>query len=78
MRDLRALAEQVLVAARTPFAFGEHELTVSASVGISIFPENGWTSAELVRSADTAMYKSKKNGRNVLSFAPAGGVLVYG
>ncbi len=68
MRDLRALAEQVLVAARTPFAFGEHELTVSASVGISIFPENGWTSAELVRSADTAMYKSKKNGRNVLSF----------
>jgi diguanylate cyclase (GGDEF)-like protein len=68
MRDLRVLAEQVLVAARTPFAFGEHELTVSASVGISIFPENGWTSAELVRSADTAMYKSKKNGRNVLSF----------
>lgn len=68
MPDLRSLAEQVLVAARSPFSFGEHQLTVSASVGVSIFPENGWTSAELVRSADTAMYKSKKNGRNVLSF----------
>ncbi|WP_297925145.1 GGDEF domain-containing protein [uncultured Agitococcus sp.] len=66
--ELQILAEQVLLAARTPFYFAGHELTVSASVGVSVFPDNGWTSAELVRSADMAMYKSKQRGRNALTF----------
>jgi EAL domain-containing protein (putative c-di-GMP-specific phosphodiesterase class I) len=35
---------------------------------VSVFPDNGWTSAELVRSADMAMYKSKQRGRNALTF----------
>lgn len=66
--QLQIFAEQVLLAARTPFYFAGHELTVSASVGVSVFPDNGWTSAELVRSADMAMYKSKQRGRNALTF----------
>ncbi|MGV8898688.1 MAG: putative bifunctional diguanylate cyclase/phosphodiesterase [Burkholderiaceae bacterium] len=65
---LDALAERVLQAARSPFLFDEHEMTVSASIGISVFPENGTTSPELLRSADAAMYSIKKNGRNALSF----------
>ncbi|MGS0743902.1 diguanylate cyclase domain-containing protein [Glaciimonas sp. GG7] len=65
---LDALAERVLVAARTPFMFEGNEMAVSASIGISIFPENGMTSPELLRSADEAMYRIKKNGRNALSF----------
>ncbi|MDO8332124.1 MAG: GGDEF domain-containing protein [Fluviicoccus sp.] len=65
---LRVLAERVLLAACTPFWFGGQELTVSASVGISLFPDNGWTGAELMRSADAAMYRSKQNGRNALNF----------
>ena len=63
-RQLKALAERVLLAARTPFCSSGQEMTVSASVGISVFPDNGWTGAELMRSADAAMYRSKKNGRN--------------
>ncbi len=66
--QLKVLAEQVLQAANQPFMFDEQALSVSASVGISVFPEHGWTSAELMRSADAAMYRSKKNGRNALSF----------
>ena len=67
--QLRALAEQVLLAARKPFLFGENELVLSASVGISVFPDNGWTGPELLRSADAAMYRSKQSGRNELSFS---------
>ncbi|PTQ87510.1 putative bifunctional diguanylate cyclase/phosphodiesterase [Agitococcus lubricus] len=66
--QLKALAERVLLAARTPFFWGEQELTVSASVGIALFPDNGWTGAELVRNADIAMYRSKQQGRNAISF----------
>jgi len=58
--QLKVLAEQVLQAANQPFMFGEQALSVSASVGISVFPEHGWTSAELMRNADAAMYRSKK------------------
>ncbi|MBI1891145.1 MAG: EAL domain-containing protein [Burkholderiales bacterium] len=71
--NLRALAERVLVAARTPFMFEEKELAVSASIGISIFGENGWTSQELLRSADEAMYRSKKAGRNAYYFFSGSG-----
>jgi diguanylate cyclase (GGDEF)-like protein len=61
---LSNLAEQVLEAARIPFAYEGVELTVSASIGVSRFPENGRTTPELLRSADTAMYRVKQNGRN--------------
>ncbi|WP_296444916.1 putative bifunctional diguanylate cyclase/phosphodiesterase [Rhodoferax sp. UBA5149] len=61
---MAALAENVLQAARTPFTYDGVEVTVSASIGISTFPENGETSPELLRSADAAMYRIKQNGRN--------------
>ncbi|MDY7549003.1 EAL domain-containing protein [Glaciimonas sp. CA11.2] len=67
-QQLNALASKVLQAACMPFLFDGNDMTVSASVGISIFPENGMTSPELLRSADAAMYRIKKNGRNALSF----------
>lgn len=71
--SLSALAEQVLQAACAPFQFEGHELKVSASVGISVFAENGWTPQELLRSADEAMYRSKKSGRNAYCFCSESG-----
>lgn len=65
---LTALAENVLQAARAPFNYEGIELTVSASIGISLFPDNGETSPELLRSADAAMYRIKQNGRNGCDF----------
>ena len=70
---LAMLAEQVLQAARTPFTYEGIELTVSASIGISTFPENGETSPELLRSADAAMYRIKQNGRNGCDFSGING-----
>jgi diguanylate cyclase (GGDEF)-like protein len=62
--SLSELASQVLEVARAPFQYDGVELTVSASIGISRFPENGQTPPELLRSADAAMYRIKQNGRN--------------
>jgi len=58
------LMAQVLTAASTPFVYEGAELTVSASVGYSIYPHGGTTAAALLQSADAAMYRVKNNGRN--------------
>lgn len=55
---------RVLDAASRPFTYEGAALTVSASIGVSRFPENGRTGPELLRSADAAMYRVKQNGRN--------------
>lgn len=69
--DLQAfaeVAERVRQAARQPMRHEGVELSLSASVGISLFPENGRTPPELLRSADAAMYRIKQNGRDGSDF----------
>lgn len=68
LERLQEVAEGILQAARTPFMVGGRELAISASVGISVFPDNGLSGAELLRHADSAMYRVKGNGRNGVSF----------
>ncbi len=65
---LKALAEKVLNAAGAAFQHRGVELSVSASIGISVYPENGTTTSELLRSSDTAMYRSKNMGGNLNCF----------
>ncbi|MEO7577172.1 MAG: EAL domain-containing protein [Massilia sp.] len=65
--EIDQVAEQVLHAARARFSYRQHELSVSASIGISIFPQHGGGTAELLHAADAAMYLSKRNGRNLAS-----------
>lgn len=66
-RDTRAaarVAQQLLHALREPFEVAGHELVVTASIGISFFPEDGQEQDTLQRHADAAMYKAKASGRN--------------
>jgi len=58
------VAQAVLRCARAPFDFEGVGLSLSASVGISRYPEDGRKSDELLRSADAAMYRIKQSGRN--------------
>ncbi|KMY85322.1 diguanylate cyclase/phosphodiesterase (GGDEF & EAL domain) with PAS/PAC sensor(s) [Candidatus Paraburkholderia calva] len=51
-----------------PFLAGDHEVQVSASVSIAIFPDNGANPRELLSNADTAMYHAKSLGRNYYCF----------
>lgn len=47
-----------------PYRIQRRELFISASVGISLFPQNGKSVLELLRTADMAMYQAKENGRD--------------
>jgi predicted signal transduction protein with EAL and GGDEF domain len=47
-----------------PFQIGEQEVTVTSSIGIAIFPDDGDDAATLLKHADTAMYHAKAQGRN--------------
>ncbi|MDH5749979.1 MAG: bifunctional diguanylate cyclase/phosphodiesterase, partial [Rhodospirillales bacterium] len=49
---------------KNPFIVDGHELYVTASIGIAIFPEDGLAVEELIKNADEAMYRAKELGRN--------------
>ena len=62
------VAEKLLAALSKPCLIDEHELRVTASIGIAIFPDDGRDSDTLFRSADAAMYLAKREGRNAYRF----------
>ena len=63
-------ARQVSLLSRA-FRVDEHELLISASVGIAMYPGNGLTAEELLMNADAAMYHAKGTGKNGYSFFDA-------
>ncbi len=63
-------ARQVGLLSRA-FRVDEHELLISASVGIALYPGNGLTAEELLMNADAAMYHAKGAGKNCYSFFDA-------
>jgi predicted signal transduction protein with EAL and GGDEF domain len=66
------IAQKLLDALALPFIAEEHELHVSGSIGISLYPDDGTDVDSLMRAADTAMYHAKENGRsNYQFFTPA-------
>lgn len=66
--DAAAAAQKLLDALAHPFQQDGHELFTSASIGISCYPDDGDDVHELLRNADTAMYKAKEHGRNTYTF----------
>ena len=69
-QDIRAadVAQKVVSALAEPFVLGEDHVFVSASVGISLYPQDGEQMDELFKKADQAMYDAKARGRNGFSF----------
>ncbi|HRE17193.1 MAG TPA: bifunctional diguanylate cyclase/phosphodiesterase, partial [Rhodocyclaceae bacterium] len=66
--DVAEVARRVLSLCAEPFALDGHRLTVTPSIGISLFPEDGRDFGTLLKNADTAMYKAKEQGRNNFHF----------
>lgn len=62
------VAGKVLQAMNDPFELEGHELHVGASIGISLFPDDGRSLETLVQHADIAMYRSKTAGRGTYQF----------
>jgi diguanylate cyclase (GGDEF)-like protein/PAS domain S-box-containing protein len=69
--DAAKTAEKILAALRVPFQVEGRELFVTASVGISLYPDDGGDPETLIKNADTAMYRAKDQGRDALQlYAP--------
>ncbi len=69
--EIERLATRLLHEISLPVAAGGHTVSVSASIGISLYPEHGADGRELLHSADEAMYRAKRAGRNAFCFAAA-------
>jgi diguanylate cyclase (GGDEF)-like protein len=67
-RDAETVASKVLAAMAQPVTLSGLEVQISASIGISVFPEDGVDAETLLQHADAAMYHAKKNGRNAFQF----------
>ncbi len=66
--DVASTAEKIIAALATPHSVGKHELHITTSIGISIYPGDGDTPETLMQNADTAMYQAKEQGRNNFQF----------
>ncbi|HKY72508.1 MAG TPA: EAL domain-containing protein [Nitrospira sp.] len=64
VQDASKVARRILGALARPFLVGGHEIFVTVSVGIAIFPADGDTVDVLLKNSDTAMYHAKEQGRN--------------
>lgn len=66
--DAAVLGDKVLAELGLPFRIQGHELSISCSIGITLYPQDGADIVTLVANADTAMYKAKQEGRNGYRF----------
>jgi diguanylate cyclase (GGDEF)-like protein len=67
-QDAATVAQKILETLALPYPLEEHEIFSGASIGISIFPVDGDSMEEMLRTADTAMYHAKTSGRNGYQF----------
>ncbi len=66
--DAAVVARKLIAALQAPMLIEGHELTVSTSVGIAVFPEDGEDASTLLKHADVAMYCAKDQGRNTYHY----------
>ena len=69
--DAQPVANHLLDRFRDVFESNNREFLLTASVGVSVYPEDGATPSDLLRNADSAMYCSKNSGRNTYTFFTA-------
>ena len=62
--DASLVAEKIIAALARPYDLDGHETFISASVGITLFPNDAEEAGALTKNADVAMYRAKEQGRN--------------
>jgi diguanylate cyclase (GGDEF)-like protein/PAS domain S-box-containing protein len=66
--DAAVVSQKLLDSLGRPFQLAGHELYISASIGITCYPQDGTDTETLLKNADTAMYRAKSEGRNAYQF----------
>jgi diguanylate cyclase (GGDEF)-like protein len=69
---VETVAKKLLAEAERPYAVAGHEATVTASIGISVFPDDAVDAGALMKHADTAMYAAKQAGKNTYKLYSSG------
>ncbi len=67
-RDAASIAQKIIDSINNPVALVQGEVTTSASIGISIFPNDAKDANDMAKAADAAMYRAKANGSNTYEF----------
>jgi diguanylate cyclase (GGDEF)-like protein len=70
-QDAAILAKRMLNSIAEAHCVSRHELHITASIGVSVYPDDGLDAETLVKNADTAMYQAKENGRHGYQFFKA-------
>ncbi len=71
VQDITAIADKLLAAVAEPYVAAGHEMYVTASIGITVYPFDDADADNLLRNADTAMYRAKESGKNAYRFYTA-------
>jgi len=66
--DAVQVAQKIIQAIAQPYEVGGYTLNITASIGLSVYPDDGHDVVTLVKNADTAMYHTKEQGRNDYQF----------
>ncbi|MEN9315394.1 MAG: hypothetical protein RIS35_1787 [Pseudomonadota bacterium] len=64
LSDAMVVAEKLRDAVIRPFEIDGHDVRISASIGIALYPDHGLSDVDLIKHADEAMYEAKRSGRN--------------
>ncbi len=72
VNDAASVADKVIEQMSTPFSIGSRKVSLGASIGITIYPEDTDNAEEMMRNADMAMYRAKEGGRNRYQFFTIG------
>jgi diguanylate cyclase (GGDEF)-like protein/PAS domain S-box-containing protein len=68
VENVQSICEKMLAAMSSPFLVQEHQLRISTSIGVSLFPQDADNLDDLLKHADSAMYQAKDTGRNNMQF----------
>ncbi|WP_218048927.1 sensor domain-containing protein [Curvivirga aplysinae] len=68
MYNLERIVKRILKSLSTPYNIDGHEIFISASIGITLYPDDAAATTELLRNADSAMYMAKEKGRNAFHY----------
>jgi diguanylate cyclase (GGDEF)-like protein/PAS domain S-box-containing protein len=71
VQDAATIAQKVLKAFQEPFVLDGHELNITTSIGVAVYPDDGEDADTLLKNADVALYQAKQKGRNNYQYTSA-------